>query len=663
MGTLRASSPGRSVLLRPAALAAASALAIAGAGCKGNPGPGLKIQAVEPARGHTCLREGKVSYPLVPLQDAGTLRVTVLRNDGPKPQLVCDTTANWPDERPNLDLGGDVPRERLSFFVELFAAGKRTWSGTLPGSASSTADGTAGVLPMFSVGDWNCPTTTMGVPRAFHTATVLPSGEVFLFGGVEALFADSPTNEMRSYGPDWFGVTNTAEIYDPVRLTFTDVTLPKAQASRPKPRAFHQIALVSATAEQVKFLVFGGLSSNLPGLPVLTTPDRPAQFRFTPAYFGESGGAELLVYDVASRSLSVAPLTGEMARSAFAGGNPMPGGAGGADAGLLVAGGVEFFKTGTYTHTPPMWTYVRNLFWFTGIGDPLQKASVMLPFDMLQPSILPLSPTTAVVLGAKVPTMVAEPLQMYAAPISGLPAVAQLGAAQMIQGTPTVGHTATRLADQDGKARVLLTGGFLMTAQPPPAPAQPPDPNNAARLYTIENPTSTASPVTLTMVPPLGSTTCGATGDRYRPAAYESAAATYSGQRALIAGGSPRFSSGVCNDCQAQSGVDDNPQCVLDQVFLYDAETNMLSKKTSMARPRMGHVLTLLPDGNILLTGGLVRPTGQFIETTSAASLFNSREPDAAGADPDDPVNAALTPDQQQRRRGMGLVNPCSRLK
>jgi hypothetical protein len=162
---------------------------------------------------------------------------------------------------------------------------------------------------------------------------------------------------------------------------------------------------------------------------------------------------------------------------------------------------------------------------------------------------------------------------------------------------------------------------------------------------------------------PVGAATCGDAGERYRPAAYEAAAATYSGQRALITGGSPRFSSGVCNDCQAQSGVDDNPQCVLDQVFLYDAATNVLSKKTSMARPRMGHALTLLPDGNILLTGGLVRPTGQFIETTAAASLFNSREPDAAGADPDDPVNAALTPDQQQRRRGMGLVNPCSRLK
>ena len=144
MGSLRALSLSRSVLRPPAALAMASALAFAGAGCKGNPGPGLKIQAVEPARGHTCLRDGKVSYPLVPLQDAGTLRVTVLRTDGPKPQLVCDTTVNWPDERPNLDLGSDVPRERLSFFVELFAGGKRAWSGTLPGSASSTADGGAG---------------------------------------------------------------------------------------------------------------------------------------------------------------------------------------------------------------------------------------------------------------------------------------------------------------------------------------------------------------------------------------------------------------------------------------------------------------------------------------------------------------------------------------
>ena len=267
----------------------------------------------------------------MPLQDAGTLRVTVLRNDGPRPQLICDTTANWPDERPNIDVGAEVPREQLTFFVELFAkdTGKRAWSGMLPGAATVGADGGAGVLPMFSVGTWNCPTTVMSAPRAFHTATTLPSGEVLVFGGLEAL---------RSYGPDWFGVVNTAEVYDPTRLAFTDVTIPKTSA--PKPRAFHQVAVLSATAEKVKLLAVGGVSANLPGLPVLTTPDRPSQFRLMPAFYADAGGVEILVYDIATRTLTAEPLTGEMARTAFAGGTALPG-SGGVDAGLLVAGGVD----------------------------------------------------------------------------------------------------------------------------------------------------------------------------------------------------------------------------------------------------------------------------------------------------------------------------------
>lgn len=636
---------------------AAVTVALCGGGCKGAPGPGLKIQAAEPARDHSCLRgPGKTSYPLVPLQDAGTLRVTVLRNTGAQPELVCDTTANWPDDRPNIDLGTDVGREQLSFFVELFAknGGKRTWSGMLPGSASATADGAAGVMPMFSVGDFNCPTTTMSTGRAFHTATVLPNGEVLIFGGVEPL---------RAYGPDWFGVLSSAEVYDPVRLSFTDVTLPKDRTLQPKPRAFHHVAVLSATAEQVKLLAFGGLSANLPGLPALTTPDRASQFRLMPASYGIAGGAEILIYDVASHALSVQQMPDDMTRAAFAGGAALAGATGGPDAGLLVTGGTDFFPTKQNIKTPLPWTYVRSLSWFTPSADAVQKANVALPFDLLQPSVTPLSAGTALILGAKLPTTMAEPLQMYAAAVTGLPGQAQLATPQAIQGSPTIGHTATRLADAGGKARVLLTGGFLMTSQPPPAPPQPPDPGSTVRLYTVDDPAGTAATVALTSVPALGSPACGDSSDRYRPAAYEAAAATWSGQRVLITGGSPRFNSGVCNDCQPQDGVEDNPQCVLNQAHLYDAETNQLRRLTPLMLPRFGHVQTLLRDGNILLTGGLVRSSGQNIDTTAAVSLFNSRSADPGAADPDDPVNAALSAEQQNQRRGQGLIKPCARVK
>ena len=54
-------------------------------------------------------------------------------------------------------------------------------------SGAAKADGVQPILPLFPVGNWGCPASIMAASRAFHSATMLPNGEVLLLGGVDAV--------------------------------------------------------------------------------------------------------------------------------------------------------------------------------------------------------------------------------------------------------------------------------------------------------------------------------------------------------------------------------------------------------------------------------------------------------------------------------------------
>ena len=73
--------------------------------CKGNPGPGLKLQVAESASQHSCIKTDKSGFPLSAVLREGSVRLSVLQKQGQSWQFQCDLTAKLPDEHPSIDLG------------------------------------------------------------------------------------------------------------------------------------------------------------------------------------------------------------------------------------------------------------------------------------------------------------------------------------------------------------------------------------------------------------------------------------------------------------------------------------------------------------------------------------------------------------------------------
>jgi hypothetical protein len=238
-----------------------------------------------------------------------------------------------------------------------------------------------------------------------------------------------------------------------------------------------------------------------------------------------------------------------------------------------------------------------------------------------------------------------------------------------VGGSPTVFHTATRLGPKlsataiTADEQILVTGGFVMTPQPPQFPGQPPTPDVAVRLYTVSNPMGTIAPINYQAIPTYGATgMCGPSDGHYRPAGFEAATATPSGQQVVVTGGTPtvRYGAGQCVDCEPGDPATSKLLCVLSQVSLYNAKTKQFTAGPKLSLGRMGHQQTTLLDGNILVTGGLTRPGGDATSATAEAEVYNPRAADPSGLDPEDPVVAVLDDAQKGMRQGMGLASPCT---
>lgn len=651
---------GRRSLLRGAGgLGLAGGIVVCGGmlGCSSGPtGPGLKLEVAATAGAQSCLR-GTTGMPFSALLREGTLRLSVLRRDPGGAKLQCDLLAAVPSQRASIDLG-PVDRSRVDIFAEFFdQSGMRVLTGAALGSSSLGTDSGPQSLPLFPVGDWSCPAGAMNASRAFHSATTLPSGDVLLLGGIEA---------VSGYGPDVFGLISSAELYDARKGTFIALSGPAAGLT---PRAFHQAAVLSATDTQVRILAYGGVTAPSSGLPVLLAPNSASPIRLLPAGTAAPAGPDLLVYDIPSRTLSSSSVQGSPAHAtAFAGGATLPGG------GLVVAGGSTFTPSGAFSRTTPT---ALNKLSETALAPP-GAASAGLVFSppaatgpwLLAPTVTPLSAATALVLGAQVPEMVTDPINMLALPLTGLPQGLTLASPNgtAVMGPPTVFHTATRLGAALGtgtgatSAQILVTGGFVMTAQPPQVPGQPPTPDIAARLYTVSDPAGAVGPVTYQPVAgyqPTGM--CGTADGHYRPAGFEAATATTSGQKVLITGGTPtvRYGANQCVDCEPSDPATSKLLCVLSQVSLYDAATGQLTAGPKLNLGRMGHQQSSLPNGTILLTGGLTRPGGDTTTATAEAEIYNPRAKDPAQPDLEDPVLSVLDDGQKGQRQGMGLSSPC----
>jgi hypothetical protein len=641
--------------LRPRYLYVALGLAVAShSQCsRGNADPSFKLRLAGLPQTRGCVQTSNgEAIEASALRAGGSVRLTVVRrqSDGSR-QLVCDAVGKVPSDALNLDLGaGD--RSGLEFYGEYFDEnGQRVASGLLP-SLPGAASSPPATLHMYATGAWSCPPSKLAQARGFHSATVLPSGEVLLLGGVTAL---------ASYGPDVFGLLASAEIYDPRSGTFSAIT---AQTGSLSARAMHQAAIVSSSGTRTVVLAYGGLTGAA-GQPALFVPDSPTQLRLMPGGVATPAGAELLVYDSETRSLSVSKLDVGAHQSGLLGGGALPGG------GLVVAGGALFGTRLPFSRSnPAQLTALSEIgSFFPSVSGQDGSASYTFATGsasapwLIAPTVTPLSSSTAMILGAKQPADATPVPQVQFA--TGLPAGASYPAAVAAMGPATVYHTATRLGPPigtmaaSGAAQVLVTGGFVQDSVPPNTTRQPPA-SAAVRLYSVSNTAApSGAPTYQAVTPAFPSGTCGMADGHYRSAGFEAATATLSGQQVLITGGTPSVPTTGCNECDADDPAANKLLCSLKQAALYDGASQMFAPAQSLGLGRLGHQQVLLPDGNILVSGGLVRLRASGTDASDEVEIYNPQSKSTAAADANDPLTSLL---KDRPRSGLNAVMACPRL-
>lgn len=292
----------------PLAGAGALALAVAGCGDSLDVSVDYRVVGLAPATGGTC---GAV--PRTPPIATGATKVRFTFRDhtptGPG-ALRCDVVLPRGGEAPVLA----VPRkaEPVDLWVEYF-----TDAGALVarGQASDVAL-TGGTVTIYTTDadGYACEPAKPTQPRAFHSATLLPTGEVLFLGGLTGPASGASADFTPAAGAY---VTASAEIYDSASGRVTPLVIAGLS-----PRAFHQVVVLGTDANgDVRLAVSGGLgvagdaaaAGNVAAIggPMGEAPWGPVA---VDAALGRAGAvpvaAELLTYSPSTRAVVRTPIVG-----------------------------------------------------------------------------------------------------------------------------------------------------------------------------------------------------------------------------------------------------------------------------------------------------------------------------------------------------------------
>lgn len=268
-----------------------------------------RIVGLTPATAGAC-----GAAPTAPPIATGATRVRFTFRDhtaaGPGP-LRCDVVLPRSGaSRPVLA----VPRksEPVDLWVEYF-----TDDGVLVarGERRGVDLGGGAVTIYASASDgYACEPAQPTMARAFHSATLLPTGEVLLLGGLTGRPGGGELSPA-----DGAYVTASAEIYDPATARVFPIAITGFTA-----RAFHHVVVLgTATNGDVVMAVSGGLGvAGDPGaqgnVAAIAGPAGEAPWRAVApdTALGRGGsltvGAELLVYAPSARTVSRMPIVGAM---------------------------------------------------------------------------------------------------------------------------------------------------------------------------------------------------------------------------------------------------------------------------------------------------------------------------------------------------------------
>lgn len=624
----------------------------AAAACSGNPGPPLRIRLAHAATADArCWVPGGGAQP-----EDQQLGSVDLDPDSPSPLTIqkvrisvrmhgagdvtgtflCDRVFSLPGEAPDLR----IPRngaDSIDLYAEAYAplgAGetvpRRVAVGALLGVKLSSSQSPSMPLPdlrLYPDERFRCLAQKMSRARAFHTATLLPDGEVLVVGGL----TPAPDAGVDGFGAAPVYVTADAEVYDPSSGGFVAVS----EGDTPLPRAFHQAAFVGATDDgKYQIVLVGGATADAASgafdvntgvvFGTRIVPFDTSTTLLTPLPVS-AAASELMVYDPATHTATRTPMGG-FTPGVFQAAAPF------AD-GVAVAGGLDWQGMPLQMTIPT----IKRVEVARALEMP--PRFVALATARIGASLTALGDDSALLWGGQ--TTPSDPAGEQISGLSAQGAVKDM-TVTLATAPPTQFHTATLLpADPATSDRsIIVTGGFVATTMNQGQALQPPAPAQAARLLTL-TPAGTVSQSTpMFSMYPLDST-CSVAG-RYRPAGWQSAVDLGRG-RVLISGGAPTIVGGGCNDCD-DGGTDF--RCSTAQASLFTAPATMAPAREKLQIARYGHTSTLMRDGNVLVVGGVTSAAAtprilRDVEVYNPRPIVPAYDPTTG--DPDDPVAADLT--------------------
>ncbi|MEZ4404716.1 MAG: hypothetical protein R3B06_32150 [Kofleriaceae bacterium] len=556
-----------------------------------------RVVGLVPAAGGTCA----ATAPTAPPVAAGATRVRFTFRDhtatGPG-ALRCDAVLARGAAEPVIA----VPRkgEPVDLWVEYFSD-----DGTLVARGQrADVDLTSGSPVTIYTTDadrYACAPAQTTAPRAFHSATLLPTGEVLLLGG---LTGPAATPGAPLAPADGAYVTASAEIYDPV----SERVYPLSVAGL-TPRAFHHVVVLGTDANgDVRLAVSGGLGvagdAAAPGNVAAAGGAGGAAPWAAVAADGALGRqgtvavpAELLVYAPQTRTITRALIAG-------AGGDP------------FAAGGVDDVTLGT----PPL------------IGGGQGPGGDAL--DALRPTgEVEVRLTGVPRIGAAVVASAPGEALWIGGDLTGtrlFDTVTQLGVAPSLSPGPpaaSAGQNRAFGAAVRVGTDVLAIGGLRIVGG------------------AITDDTGGVGAAAGARVP-ADRVPVGLALDGYTNTAYL-AAAQLPGDAALVAGGA----IGDPTTCLTGTLTCASPQSLRVDGALAAAPTG------APGLARYGHRLTRLADGTVLVSGGFV--TDGAAGTVAAVATLERFEPHRAVDDPLADLGLARAPGQIAMVAG-APVAPCT---
>lgn len=454
-------------------------------------------------------------------------------------------------------------------------------------------------------------------PRAFHSATLLPNGEVFIYGGITGASGDVIAGQAVALG--------TAEIFRPnygdganqdSNFSVVSTNLPT--------RAFHHTFLLPSPPDgpDYKLLVIGGLQPNEAGGQTDPVVQVGTPFMFTPYKGATAGAALLLTYTPGSGKVTYKELAA-LPRSMFPAvarrGNllALGGGAQVWNASPMGFIGSKYLQLIDLTETPAART------------PPAAMANLRVKH-----ALAILGADTYVMVGGQMDGDDDRQGEYVASGATSLTPFAFTINSTKDPSLSTIAHTLTPFGATDAEMvsgnppqEALLAGGFPLgplSAGLRDTGARPQVLPQAKALHRISASalSSPESPATVVATTDSGGALLPG---HFTSAGHHSAISLHNGG-VLLTGG--RLGQDL-QSCGVQS-----PFCASDQLVIYD---KTLALKTSSSPngswrlfvPRMGHRMTRLLDNTILITGGItLKKSTAEGQVLTSPELFNPRTGD-----------------------------------